>query len=110
MPANKWLFNQQALQEYLLCCCQESIGGLIDKPGKHRDYYHTCYDLSGLSIAQNSLSSQLIVGGEYNKVVSFDILISDSLVLIILFQTFAQISGSNSSFIQSNNRFRSFCK
>jgi len=39
-----------------------------DKPGKNRDYYHTCYCLSGLSIAQNSLSSQLIVGPQENKV------------------------------------------
>ncbi|CAG2171252.1 unnamed protein product [Oppiella nova] len=68
IPANKWLFNQRALQEYLLCCCQEASGGLIDKPGKNRDYYHTCYCLSGLSIAQNSLSSQLIVGPQENKV------------------------------------------
>jgi len=68
IPANKWLFNQRALQEYLLCCCQEASGGLIDKPGKIRDYYHTCYCLSGLSIAQNSLSSQLIVGPQENKV------------------------------------------
>lgn len=27
-------------------------GGIIDKPGKGRDYYHTCYGLSGLSISQ----------------------------------------------------------
>ena len=31
---------------------QDQRGGLIDKPGKSRDYYHTCYTLSGLSIAQ----------------------------------------------------------
>lgn len=28
-------------------------GGLRDKPGKGRDYYHTCYCLSGLSTAQH---------------------------------------------------------
>jgi len=27
-------------------------GGIIDKPGKGRDYYHTCYGLSGLSVSQ----------------------------------------------------------
>jgi len=27
-------------------------GGIIDKPGKGRDYYHTCYGLSGLSVTQ----------------------------------------------------------
>ena len=57
MPSNgKWLFDQEALQNYLLCCCQDTSGGLQDKPDKRRDYYHTCYTLSGLSITQNSFS------------------------------------------------------
>ena len=30
-----WLFNQKALQEYLLLCCQERDGGLRDKPSKY---------------------------------------------------------------------------
>ena len=25
-------------------------GGFGDRPGAHRDYYHTCYALSGLSV------------------------------------------------------------
>ena len=37
---------------YILGCCQAGFGGLIDKPGKGPDFYHTCYSLSGLSIAQ----------------------------------------------------------
>lgn len=49
-----WLFDQYALQDYILICCQERGGGLKDKPGKGRDFYHTCYALSGLSIAQNN--------------------------------------------------------
>eukprot|EP01012_Entosiphon_sulcatum_P054274 TRINITY_DN7491_c0_g1_i2.p1 TRINITY_DN7491_c0_g1~~TRINITY_DN7491_c0_g1_i2.p1 ORF type:complete len:491 (+),score=66.37 TRINITY_DN7491_c0_g1_i2:1028-2500(+) len=48
-----WLFDQRALQEYLLLCCQGEDGGLRDKPGVAVDAYHTCYALSGLSIAQN---------------------------------------------------------
>ncbi|KAH0949090.1 hypothetical protein HN011_006220 [Eciton burchellii] len=55
-----WLFNQEALQEYILVCCQHPQGGLLDKPGKYRDIYHTCYTLSGLSIAQNSPASVII--------------------------------------------------
>jgi len=47
-----WLFDQGALQEYLLICCQDHRGGLLDKPGKSRDFYHTCYTLSGLALAQ----------------------------------------------------------
>lgn len=57
LPQGKWLFNQAALQEYILCCCQSTTGGLIDKPGKNADFYHTCYALSGLSIAQNAPES-----------------------------------------------------
>jgi len=28
------LFDVEALQEYILLCCQKQNGGLIDKPGK----------------------------------------------------------------------------
>lgn len=28
-------------------------GGLRDKPSKPRDFYHSCYNLSGLSVAQH---------------------------------------------------------
>ncbi len=42
-----------ALQEYVLLCCQSPAGGLRDKPSKGRDFYHTCYCLSGLSSAQH---------------------------------------------------------
>lgn len=59
--SNYWLFNQEALQEYLLICCQHPYGGLLDKPKKSRDMYHTCYALSGLSVAQNS-PEPIIIG------------------------------------------------
>ncbi|KAK6180951.1 hypothetical protein SNE40_008911 [Patella caerulea] len=72
VSANSWLFDQRALQEYLLVCCQHPNGGLIDKPGKARDYYHTCYCLSGLSVAQHFVSGHLyktnVVGSPKNKV------------------------------------------
>lgn len=64
------LFNQYALQEYILICCQHKNGGLLDKPGKPRDVYHTCYTLSGLSVAQHSLNFKTcIVGPSENKLV-----------------------------------------
>lgn len=88
------LFNPNALQSWLLICCQSftgaaplpsrlflarapqlpvspaavrprrastvdvclpltNAGGLRDKPGKRHDFYHTCYCLSGLSMAQH---------------------------------------------------------
>jgi protein farnesyltransferase subunit beta len=31
----EWFFNRTELQEYILICCQEARGGLIDKPGKY---------------------------------------------------------------------------
>lgn len=50
-----YMHNQKALQRYILHCAQENeSGGLRDKPGKPRDFYHTCYALSGLSVAQHA--------------------------------------------------------
>lgn len=71
----EFLFDHRALQEYVLICCQHRDGGLIDKPGKNRDYYHTCYCLSGLSIAQNinisqGLSETDVIGSSSNLLVS----------------------------------------
>merc|ERR1711915_1154581 len=67
MPSEK-----TALQEYLLICCQDVRGGLIDKPGKSRDFYHTCYTLSGLSVAQHysylSQDSLSVLGNPKNVV------------------------------------------
>jgi len=40
-----------ALEQYILLCAQQlPDGGLRDKPGKPRDYYHTCYCLSALGV------------------------------------------------------------
>ncbi|XP_023996704.2 protein farnesyltransferase subunit beta [Salvelinus sp. IW2-2015] len=71
LSLQKWMFEQQALQEYILLCCQNPAGGLLDKPGKSRDFYHTCYCLSGLSVAQHfgnmDLHHEMIVGREENR-------------------------------------------
>jgi hypothetical protein len=41
---------------YVLQCCQDgAAGGLRDKPEAYVDYYHTCYSLSGMSLAQNNM-------------------------------------------------------
>lgn len=37
--SNHWLFNQEALQEYILICCQNPHGGLLDKPGKYVEHF-----------------------------------------------------------------------
>ncbi|PVF99368.1 terpenoid cyclases/Protein prenyltransferase [Serendipita vermifera] len=48
-----WLYNNKALQEYVLGVGQDNAGGLRDKPGKRPDIYHTFYSLAGLSTAQH---------------------------------------------------------
>ncbi|CAG7681825.1 unnamed protein product [Allacma fusca] len=63
----EWLYNPIALQEYILLCCQHSLGGLIDKPGKPRDFYHTCYTLSGLAASQHYAgASKIVLGPQRN--------------------------------------------
>ncbi|KAM7359519.1 farnesyl transferase beta subunit isoform 2-T2 [Cochliomyia hominivorax] len=66
---SKALFDVGALQEYILLCCQKPNGGLIDKPGKPQDLYHTCYTLSGVAIAQHSESAYnpAILGDPVNE-------------------------------------------
>ncbi|PRP85787.1 farnesyltransferase, CAAX box, beta [Planoprotostelium fungivorum] len=50
-----YLFHQKNLQLYILICSQDDVrGGFRDKPGKGRDFYHTCYTLSGLSVSQHN--------------------------------------------------------
>ncbi|NXJ09388.1 FNTB farnesyltransferase, partial [Odontophorus gujanensis] len=71
LSMSRWMFDQSALQEYILLCCQCPAGGLLDKPGKSRDFYHTCYCLSGLAIAQHfgsgDLHHELVLGIPENR-------------------------------------------
>lgn len=49
------------LQQYCLLCCQpkgNDAGGLIDKPGKAPDLYHTAYGLAGLSLSQRLIGKE----------------------------------------------------
>lgn len=50
-----WLYSTEGLQDYILFCCQWPSGGLIDKPSKKPDFYHSCYCLSGLASTQRPL-------------------------------------------------------
>jgi protein farnesyltransferase subunit beta len=45
-----------------LVFCKDIHGGLRDKPSKPRDFYHSCYNLSGLSIAQHCDSGAKVYG------------------------------------------------
>jgi protein farnesyltransferase subunit beta len=58
-PPTNLLFDAPMLERYILLCAQDVHGGLRDKPSKSRDFYHSCYNLSGLSVAQHYSS-----GGE----------------------------------------------
>uniref|UniRef100_A0A0N5BR11 Protein farnesyltransferase subunit beta n=1 Tax=Strongyloides papillosus TaxID=174720 RepID=A0A0N5BR11_STREA len=64
--------DAKALQAFTLFISQDPLGGLKDKPGKHCDLYHTCYSLSGLSIAQHYNSEDKIIGGESCLVENID--------------------------------------
>ncbi|GMH43211.1 hypothetical protein BSKO_11133 [Bryopsis sp. KO-2023] len=64
------LYDALALQFWLLKSCQARGGGLRDKPGKPPDLYHTCYCLSGLSIAQHY--SGKVLGPPENTLVKPD--------------------------------------
>lgn len=59
------LFDADALRKYVFECCQLENGGMRDKPGTARDLMHTCYALSGLSVAQHYGDGQI---GEESKV------------------------------------------
>lgn len=57
-------FDEVMLQRYILLCAQDVNGGLRDKPSKPKDFYHSCYNLSGLSVAQHAISSSWPSAGE----------------------------------------------
>ena len=68
---DEFLFNQQALQGYIILCCQQGQGGLKDKPSKGPDIYHTCYAMSGLSISQSNSSYETLFSEKHTDLKSF---------------------------------------
>jgi len=63
-----YLPDSEALQRYVLHCCQQRNGGLRDKPSKPRDFYHTCYCLSGLSVAQHYGGGRVVGDSKANQI------------------------------------------
>jgi protein farnesyltransferase subunit beta len=61
------LYDQASLQAYILFACQYEAGGLIDKPGKKPDLFHTNYASAGLSLSQ-----KCTLAGDYNVSLSYD--------------------------------------
>lgn len=65
MDVELFLYNPVAQQAWSLICCQDvENGGLKDKPGKPADFYHTCYNLAGLAVAQQVYGNQALGGKE----------------------------------------------
>lgn len=57
LPESPEVTSRAALNNYLLCACQdEKMGGMRDKPGKMPDYYHTHYGLFGVIFSQSKYS------------------------------------------------------
>lgn len=92
-----WQFDQEALQKYILGCCQSAHGGLIDKPGKSKDFYHTCYCLSGLSASQHCFGSKRVINISGDEAA---ILVSSQWIVSILHYKRAE---SHSSSVQRHN-------
>eukprot|EP00892_Ulva_mutabilis_P003941 jgi/Ulvmu1/1919/UM012_0079.1 len=67
------VFNAVGLQMWLLLACQQP-SGLRDKPGKSPDFYHTCYCLSGLAVAQQC--SGRVLGQPSNAVRRTDVCVN----------------------------------
>lgn len=66
------LYDQLALQAYILFCCQANGGGLIDKPGKNPDLFHTNYAMLGLALSQKTtLESDFTLSLSYDDKISF---------------------------------------
>ena len=50
------LYDQLSLQAYIIFACQNTkMGGLVDKPGKYPDLFHTNYASAGLILSQKCL-------------------------------------------------------
>lgn len=55
-------FDGSLLLDYLLRFSQDEEGGMRDKPQLKRDYYHSCYGLCGVSLAQHWGDAKNIAG------------------------------------------------
>ncbi|KAL7535196.1 hypothetical protein ACHAXR_010135 [Thalassiosira sp. AJA248-18] len=88
---NELSFDEVMLQRYILLCAQDVNGGLRDKPSKPKDFYHSCYNLSGLSVAQHAVESwppppstkTKVVGNNEKEVKKFNSLFGDVNVNVI---------------------------
>jgi len=69
---SEMLYDQYALQAYILLACQNAKGGLFDKPGKYPDLFHTNYATAGLILSQESLIKDLNISISYHDSLDFE--------------------------------------
>ena len=64
------LYDQLSLQAYILFACQDPKGGLIDKPGKYPDLFHTNYATAGLALSQECQieNCKVVLNGGLNNI------------------------------------------
>ena len=65
------LYDQLSLQAYILFACQNTKGGgLVDKPGKYPDLFHTNYATAGLILSQECQieNRKVALSGDLDKI------------------------------------------
>ena len=60
------LYDQLSLQAYILFPCLNKKGGLIDKPGKSHDLFHTNYTTVGLILNKKCIMDNVDVDLSFN--------------------------------------------
>ena len=61
------LYDQLSLQAYIMFCCQNPNGGLIDKPGRSPDFFHTNYATAGLICSQECMIDKCKISLTYDE-------------------------------------------
>lgn len=56
------LYDQLSLQAYILFACQQNEGGIVDKPGKKPDLFHTNYAGTALGLSKKTLLKETELG------------------------------------------------
>jgi protein farnesyltransferase subunit beta len=65
------LYDQLSLQAYIIFACQNTkMGGLVDKPGKHPDLFHSNYATAWLILSQECLMNnfKVVLNSDLDKV------------------------------------------
>lgn len=61
------LYDQLAVQAYIGMACQIEKGGIVDKPGKGPDLFHTNYAGSGYALSQRTTNDEILLNLSYHE-------------------------------------------